>query len=126
VSNNNTIITIPNNPNVFKNDTGKYVFTVNARDKFPARQFTTSSVYLTNKALPSSSYWAIQDVKTEEMVIDFDTNYTKISCNANGSYFPVYMNGLEPERYYKILIKVDLPDGESIDIDGHNIFKITR
>lgn len=126
VSNNNTIITIPNNPNVFKNDTGKYVFSVNARDKFPARQFTTSSVYLVNKALPSSSYWAIQDVKTEEMVIDFDTNYTKISCNANGSYFPIYMNGLEPERYYKILIKVDLPDGESIDIDGHNIFKITR
>ena len=126
VSNNNTIITIPNNPNVFKNDTGKYVFTVNARDKFPARQFTTSSVYLVNKALPSSSYWAIQDVKTEEMVIDFDTAYTKISCNANGSYFPIYMNGLEPERYYKILIKVDLPDGESIDIDGQNIFKITR
>lgn len=126
VSNNNTIITIPNNPNVFKNDTGKYVFSVNARDKFPARQFTTSSVYLVNKALPSSSYWAIQDVKTEEMVIDFDTTYTKISCNANGSYFPIYMNGLEPERYYKILIKVDLPDGESIDIDGQNIFKITR
>ena len=126
VSNNSTIVTLGNNPNVFKNDTGKYVFTVNARDKYPARAFTTSSIYTVNKALPISSYWALQDVKTEEMVVDFDTNYTKISCNSNGSYFPVYMNGLEPERYYKVLVRVDLPTGESIDIDGNNIFKITR
>jgi hypothetical protein len=126
VSNNNTIVTLGNNPNVFKNDTAKYVFTVNARDKYPARAFTTSSIYTVNKALPSSSYWALQDVKTEEMVVDFDSTYTKISCNSNGSYFPIYMNGLEPERYYKVLVKVDLPTGESIDIDGNNIFKITR
>ena len=126
VSNSNTIVTLGNNPNVFKNDTAKYIFTVNARDKYPARAFTTSSIYTVNKALPSSSYWALQDVKTEEMVVDFDSTYTKISCNSNGSYFPIYMNGLEPERYYKVLVKVDLPTGESIDIDGNNIFKITR
>jgi hypothetical protein len=36
------------------------------------------------------------------------------------------MNGLEPERYYKVLVRVDLPTGESIDIDGNNTFKITR
>jgi hypothetical protein len=126
VSNNNTIITLGNNPNVFKNDTAKYIFTVNARDKYPVRAFTTSSIYTVNKALPSSSYWALQDVKTEEMVVDFDSTYTKISCNSNGSYFPIYMNGLEPERYYKVLVKVNLPTGESIDIDGNNIFKITR
>jgi hypothetical protein len=126
VSNNNAIITLGNNPNVFKDDTSKYIFTVNARDKYPARAFTTSSIYTVNKALPSSSYWALQDVKTEELVIDFDTNYTKISCNENGSYFPIYINGLEPERYYKVLIRVDLPTGESIDIDGNNTFKIIR
>jgi hypothetical protein len=126
VSNNNTIVTLGNNPNVFKNDTAKYIFTVNARDKYPARAFTTSSIYTVNKALPSSSYWALQDVKTEEMVVDFDSTYTKISCDSNGSYFPIYMNGLEPERYYKVLVKVNLPTGESIDIDGNNIFKITR
>jgi len=126
VSNNSTIVTLGNNPNIFKNDTAKYIFTVNARDKYPARAFTTSSVYTVNKALPSSSYWALQDVKTEEMVVDFDTTYTKISCNSNGSYFPIYMNGLEPERYYKVLVRVDLPTGESIDIDGNNTFKITR
>lgn len=126
VSNNNTIVTLGNNPSMFKNDTAKYIFTVNARDRYPARAFTTSSVYTVNKALPSSSYWALQDVKTQEMVVDFDNTYTKISCNSNGSYFPIYMNGLEPERYYKVLVRVDLPTGESIDIDGNNTFKITR
>jgi len=126
VSNNNTILTIGNNPGTFKNDTAKYVFRISARDKYPARTFTTSSVYTVNKALPSSSYWAIQDVKTEEMIIDFNTTYTKVSCDSNGSYFPVYMSGLEPERYYKILVKTQLPTGESIDIDNNNIFKIVR
>lgn len=126
VNNNEVTVTVANIMPVFKNDTAKYTFRVNARDTYPARQFTTSSVYLVNKALPSSSYWAIQDVKTEEMVIDFDTTYTKISCDSNGNYFNVYMNGLEPERYYKILLKVNLSTGESIDIDNNNTFKIVR
>ena len=60
------------------------------------------------------------------MIIDFNTTYTKVSCDSNGSYFPVYMSGLEPERYYKILVKTQLPTGESIDIDNNNIFKIVR
>ena len=126
VSNNSTILTIGNNPSVFKNDTAKYTFRINARDQYPIRAFITSSVYTVNKALPSTSFWAIQDVKTEEMIIDFDSSFTKISCDSNGSYFPVYMNGLEPERFYKILIKINLPTGESIDVDNNNIFKITR
>jgi hypothetical protein len=36
------------------------------------------------------------------------------------------MMGLEPERYYKILIKTVLPTGESIDVDNDYIFKIIR
>jgi hypothetical protein len=126
VNNNQVTVTLANNTPVFKNDTAKYTIRVNARDTYPTRQFTTSSVYLVNKALPSSSYWAIQDAKTEEMVIDFDTTYTKLSCDSNGNYFNLYMNGLEPERYYKVLIKVNLPDGQSIDIDNNNTFKIVR
>jgi len=126
VGNSNTIVTLGNNTGIFKNDTGKYMMKINAREKYPARQFTDTSVYLVNKALPQTSYWALQDVKTEEMVIDFDTTYTKISCSPVGSFFNIYMNGLEPERYYKVLIRVDLPTSESIDIDGNNIFKITR
>lgn len=126
INNSNTIVTLANNAYNFKYGTGKYKFQINARDKYPVRVFTTSSLYTTNKALPQSSYWAIQDAKTEDIVIDFDTNYTKISCDGTTSYFYLYMNGLEPERYYKVLIKTVLPDGESIDIDNNLLFKVTR
>lgn len=126
VSNSNTVITLGNNAGIFKNDTGKYIFRVNARDKYPTRAFITSSIYTTNKALPSSSYWALEDVKTGERVIDFDTIYTKISCDSNGSYFSIYMNGLEPERFYKILVKTNLATGEIVDIDNNNTFKLVR
>lgn len=126
VNNSNTVVTLANNMNSFKYGTGKYKFIINARDKYPVRTFTTSSLYTTNKALPQTSYWAIKDAKTEDIVIDFDTTYTKISCDGINSYFNAYMNGLEPERYYKVLIKTVLSDGETVEIDNDLIFKVTR
>ena len=36
------------------------------------------------------------------------------------------MNGLEPERYYKILIKTVLSDNQSYEVDNNLIFKVTR
>jgi hypothetical protein len=126
VNNNQFVISIDNNLGTFKYDTEKYRFRVNSRDKYPVRTFTTSSIYTTNKALPQSSYWAIQDAKSEDIVVDFNTNYTKISCDGTSSYFDVYMNGLEPERYYKLLMKTVIATGESIDVDNNIIFKVTR
>lgn len=126
VNNNDTELSISNNPYIVKSTTDKYKFRIAARDKYPARSFSTSSIYLSNKALPSSSFWAIQDVKTEDMIVDFSVPYTKISCDPTGSYFNIYMSGLEPERYYKILVKYLLDSGESIVIDNNSIFKIVR
>jgi hypothetical protein len=126
IGNSNTILNIANNPLYIKNKTEKYTFRISARDKYPVRTFSTASIYTVNKALPSSSYWAIQDVKTEDMIIDFDNSYTKISCDTNGSYFDIYVNGLEPERYYKVLIKSVLNSGETVVSDGDCIFKIIR
>jgi hypothetical protein len=126
LNNSDNVITLANNIGEYKYGTDKFKFRVNARDKYPARVFTTASLYTTNKALPSSSYWAIQDAKTDDIVIDFDTNYTKISCDTTGSYFNLYMNGLEPERYYKVLFKTVLSDGESYEIDNNIMFKIIK
>jgi hypothetical protein len=50
------------------------------------------------------------------MIVDFDTNFTKISCDSTGPYFDVYMDGLQPERYYRILIKTTL-DGSTTVVD---------
>ena len=126
LNNNNFVLSLENNTGTYKYDTTKYRFRINSRDKYPTRTFTTSSIYNVNKALPQASYWSLQDVKSEETIVDFDSTYTKISCDATSSYFDLYMAGLEPERYYKILIKTVLPTGESIDVDNDYIFKIIR
>jgi hypothetical protein len=120
------VVTLGNNKGKFQQDSIQR-FKVNVRDKYPTRTFSTTSGYLINKALPSSSYWSIKDLDTEEIVVDYDTSYTKVSCDSNGNYFDIYMNGLEPERYYKVLIKTILPSGETVILDnGNNYFKVIR
>jgi len=119
------VISLGNNKGEFQQDSVQR-FRINSRDKFPARAFQTSSVYLNNKALPTSSYWSIKDLDTEEIVVDYDTTYTKISCDASGSYFDVYMNGLQPERYYKLLFKTVLATGGTVISDNNYYFKVIR
>ena len=126
IASSNFVANITNNKSEFE-ENAVHKFRIKSRDKYPARSFQTSSVYLNAKALPSSSYWALKDVKTEEMVIDFDSNYTKISCDNTSNYFKLYMNGLEPERYYQILIKTVLSGGETVIVDDKlNYFKVVR
>tara|TARA_R110000782_G_scaffold43521_6_gene98088 strand:- start:276 stop:986 length:711 start_codon:yes stop_codon:yes gene_type:complete len=126
IADSNFSTSITNNKSEFvENSTHK--FRIKSRDIYPPRAFTTTSVYNNAKALPLTSYWALKDAKTEEMVIDFDTNYTKISCDDNSNYFKLYFNGLQPERYYQILYKTLLPNGEVIIIDNKsNYFKVVR
>ena len=97
---------------------------VNAIEKYPPRTFLTSSGYTKNFYLPSgSSLYAIKDSKTNEYVIDFDSDYTKISADENGSYFNIYMNGLEPERYYTALVQITI-NGETKVFDSDLDFKV--
>lgn len=118
-------LTLGNNKGEFQQDSLQR-FRVNVRDIYPSVAFRTSLSYTNVKALPSSSYWAIKDLDTEEMVVDYDNNFTKISCDSSGNYFDVYMNGLEPERYYKFLIKSILSDGEIVVSDSNYNFKVIR
>ena len=106
-------------------DVGKQRFRLHARPKFPVRTFTTSSVYKTNYALPQESYWGLRDEFTEEMIIPFDDEFTKISCDSKGSFFDVYMDGLQPERYYRVLVK-SVIDGTTTVINKDNVFKVVR
>jgi hypothetical protein len=98
-------------------------FRIECRPQYPARVYQTSSLYTNNYYLPTSSYYAIKDLDTNEYVIDFDTNYTQISADSTSNYFDVYMNGLQPERYYKILIKTTI-NGSTIILDNNYYFKI--
>ena len=107
-------------------DSGIYDFSLKVRDTYPTRTFQTSSVYLNAKALPTSSYWGLKDAKTDEMVIDFNTSYTKISADSGSNYFRVYMDGLEPERYYQLMVKTIVEDETIVVEDKGNYFKVVR
>jgi len=77
------------------------------------------------KYLPSSSYYSIIDAHTAETVVPFDTGSTKISCDANGNFFKLWMNGFQPERYYKVRIKVMSGSTQNI-YDIPTNFKVVR
>jgi hypothetical protein len=117
-------ISLQNNPGTFKTESINK-FRINSRPTYPARVFSTSSFYTTNFYLPTSSYYAIQDLETNEYIIDFDNQFTQISADSQSSYFTLFMNGLEPERYYKIIFKIVF-DSQNINIiDSNYYFKIT-
>lgn len=124
VSDTNCVVKIKNNRGEYT-DEGRQKFELHVRPKYPTRTFATSSVYLTNNYLPTSTYWGLKDENTEEMVIDFDTVYTKVSRSSTGNYFYVHMGGLEPERYYRVLLKTTI-DGSTTILDENLVFKVVR
>jgi hypothetical protein len=115
---------LDNNAGVFYSESINQ-FRLNVRPEFPVRTFKTSSLDTKQHALTSASYYAIKDLDTNEFVVEFDKEFTQISCDPTGSYFTVYMNGLEPERYYNILIQTEV-DGQTIVLDENYYFKVVN
>ena len=100
-------------------------FRLNVRDKYPNRTFVTSSNYLNPGYFTTSSFYSIRDAHTEEVIIPFDDNFTKLSADENGMYFKLFINGLQPERYYRILLKHINNEGIEI-FDNNYHFKVVR
>lgn len=116
------IVTIGENPGTFYSDSINK-FRVYSRPEYPTRVFQTSSYFTQNYYLPDESYYAVKDLDTNEYIVDFDTTYTQLSKDENSSFFTLYMNGLQPERYYKILIKTII-NGSTFILDNDYYFKI--
>ncbi len=122
IGNNNIKISLEENPNKFyPNSINR--FKINCAPTYPTRVFQTSSLFTNQYYLPTSSYYAVKDLDTNEFVINFDDDYTQISADSEGNYFNLYMNGLEPERYYKIQIKT-INNGVIKIHDDNYYFKI--
>lgn len=120
-------VSLGNNKNEYQQDSIQR-FQIKVRPKYPPRTYSQSSFSYTlvNYALPITTYWSIKDMDTEDIIIDYDTNYTKVSCNASGNYFTIYMNGLEPDRHYRLLFKSILSNGQTIVFDENYYFKVIR
>jgi hypothetical protein len=117
-------MSLSENPGVFY-PTSKNRFYINVSPLYPTRVYQTSSLFTNLNYLPTSSYYAIKDLATNEYVVNFDDNYTQISSDSHGNYFDVYMSGLEPERYYSILIKTDI-NGSTKIFDDDYYFKVVN
>jgi hypothetical protein len=124
VTTSNLKMSLAENPGVFFPESVNR-FYINVSPLYPTRAFQTSSLYTNLNYLPTASYYAIKDLDTNEYVVNFDNNYTQISSDSTGNYFDVYMSGLEPERYYKILIKTTI-QGSTIIYDDSYYFKVVN
>ena len=107
------------------NQNDEAIFRIHVRDKYPTRQFASSSNFLDVGYFTTSSFYSIRDAHTEQEVIPFDNNNTKLSADSEGMYFKLFMNGLQPERYYRVLFKHINNDGTRI-YDDNYYFKVIR
>jgi hypothetical protein len=97
------------------------------RETYPTKTYSTSSQMLTIKHLPTSSYYSIRDDRTQQIIVPFDESYTKISCDSTGNYIKLWMDGFQPDRYYRLLFRVDKEGGGIKEIfDQGYSFKVTR
>jgi hypothetical protein len=108
------------------NQSEKAKIRIFSRPKFIEKTYATQSQYLINYALPSASYYEIRDTVTDDVIIPFDTIGTKISCDSTSNYFYLFMDNFQPERYYKILVKVKFNPFEEFILDDNVMFKVVR
>ena len=99
-------------------------FRLNVRELYPTRKFVTSSNFLDVKYFTSKSYYSLVDYATEETIIPFGEE-SKLSADAEGMYFKLYMQGLQEERYYKFLFKHENNDGIKVYDDDY-YFKVVK
>ncbi len=120
---------VPYFTNIRRNyrETDNTLFRIGVRSQFPNKTYQTSSFYMTKDRLPTSSFYSIQDAVTEETIIPFDDKATKVSCDLKGSFFRLKLNTFMPERYYKIVLKVEREGGDDTQIhDDGFYFKVER
>jgi hypothetical protein len=100
---------------------------VASRYQYPVDTWSTQSSYLTRYRLPSGSQYAVYNANSDDAIIGF-SNYTKISDDSTSNYFKLHLDSLQPERYYRLKIRV--PNSGSTSTyqvyDEKWIFKVTR
>jgi hypothetical protein len=112
-----------------KDEKGKFRFGL--RKRYIQKTFSESVQTITGSYIPAGSgSYSIVDLSTGETVVpfkDIDGNsYTSLGCDGQYNYFNQWLSGFEPNRYYKILIKVKYDDKQEIIYDDNFEFKIVN
>ena len=98
-----------------ENETVKFRF--GARKRYIDKSFSTSVQTVSGSYLgEGSASYSIIDMSTNESVVPFSA-YTTMSCDSVSNYFTQDLNSFEPNRAYKILVKVNHEDNQTIIYD---------
>ena len=98
-----------------ENETVKFRF--GARKRYIDKSFSTSVQTVSGSYLgEGSASYSIIDMATNESVVPFSA-YTTMSCDSVSNYFKQDLNSFEPNRAYKILVKVKHEDNQTIIYD---------
>ena len=111
-------------------ENSKIKFKLVGRQRYPAKTYETTPRALQVNAFPSGTlFYSVKDALTEETVIPFD-QYSAVSCDSSGHYFNLWLNGLQAERYYKLLYKFVSGSGTANEIndihDNDFTFKVEK
>lgn len=96
---------------------------VKGRDLYPAKSFTSTFEYDQTKYIPSSSYYQIEDYKTNEIIVPFG-EYSKISCDSKSNYFYLDTSAYPTNRSYVLKLKIVDESGVTKIIDERLIFDV--
>jgi len=112
-------------------ETEKVRFKVGARKRYIQKTFSNSVQTDVGSYVPEKSgSYSIVDISTNEAVVPFKDNndicYSYLSCNSEGMYFEQWLNTFHPGRVYKILLKLNMDDGQEIIYDDNWEFKIVN
>lgn len=111
----------------FYSESEKSKIRIYANQLYPQKSYTTQSYHTKNYYLPSSSYYEIRDAHTDEIILPFNSTGTKISCDGTSSYFNLWMDSFQPERFYRVVLKIETNGGDNVQIfDNNYYFKVTR
>lgn len=98
-----------------------------AYNRYPQKTYTTQSYYTQKYYLPTSSYYEIRDAHTDEIILPFNVSGSKLSCDSDGNYFNLWMDSFQPERFYRVVIKVETNGGDTVQtFDNNYYFKVIR
>ena len=107
-------------------ETDKVKFRVGARKRYIQKTFSTSFHTVSQSYVPQTcGSYAIRDVATGEDIIPF-SDFTKISTDISGSFFTQWLNTFEPNRVYKIMLKLKTDDKNEQIFDEDFEFKVKR
>ena len=101
-------------------------FRIGARKRHINKTFSTSVQTVTGSFIADTSgSYSIVDISTGETLVPFGS-YSLLSLDSGSMYFNQDLNSFQPNRIYKILIRVKYDDGQEVIYDNDSEFKVVR